>query len=204
KNRLYYPKRIKGLFFIDILFLTQNPEADDRSQLTLYLAARQLVSKIIFEKSPCCALTLFHVCGRNIWRRMESSFEQSRYYTLAVDVVSGLRIKRQPSDGKLRDLWAKVLVLEDSVGSKAVLITADIIGFPREFAFRIRKALYKNHGLTDAQVIFNSSHTHSVPVLKDVLRDYYARPLDAEQIQRIEDYTDELEEKIVKAVAEAM
>lgn len=116
----------------------------------------------------------------------------------------GYASRDKPSDGKLQDLWAKVLVLEDSVGSKAVLITADIIGFPREFAFRIRKALYKNHGLTDAQVIFNSSHTHSVPVLKDVLRDYYARPLDAEQIQRIEDYTDELEEKIVKAVAEAM
>lgn len=118
--------------------------------------------------------------------------------------LAGYAFRDKPSEGALHDLWAKVLVLEDSLGSRSVLITADIVGFPKETSDRITKALGEKHGLSKAQVILNSSHTHSGPVLKEALHDYYAKPLDDQQLKRISVYTDNLEKKIVAAVGEAV
>lgn len=118
--------------------------------------------------------------------------------------LAGYASRDKPSEGTLHDLWAKVLVLEDSLGKKAVLITADLVGFPKPTVDRIRQELAKKHRLSKAQVIMNSSHTHSGPVLKDALHDYYVKPLDDSQLKLIAEYTDGLEKKIVAAVDEAV
>ncbi len=118
--------------------------------------------------------------------------------------LAGYASRDRPSEGTLHDLWAKVLVLEDSLGQKAVLITADLVGFPKPTVDRIRQELSKKHRLSKAQIILNSSHTHSGPVLKDALNDYYARPLDDNQLKLIAAYTDKLEKKIIAAVDEAL
>ena len=43
--------------------------------------------------------------------------------------LAGYGTKRVP-DGKLHDLWAKALALEDGQGRRAVLITSDFQGVP--------------------------------------------------------------------------
>ena len=118
--------------------------------------------------------------------------------------LAGYASRDKPSEGTLHDLWAKVLVLEDSLGKKAVLITADLVGFPKPTVDRIRLQLAKKHRLSKAQIILNSSHTHSGPVLKDALYDYYTRPIDDAHLKLIADYTDRLEKKIIAAVDEAI
>ena len=45
--------------------------------------------------------------------------------------LAGYGSKRAP-DGKLHDLWMKALALEDERGRRAVLITSDFQGVPRE------------------------------------------------------------------------
>ena len=118
--------------------------------------------------------------------------------------LAGYASRDRPSEGKLHDLRAKVLVLEDSLGMKAVLITADVVGIPKPTADRIRRQLAEKHGLSKAQIILNSSHTHSGPVLKDALYDYYSKPIDAAQLKLIGEYTDKIEKQIVAAVGEAI
>jgi hypothetical protein len=61
--------------------------------------------------------------------------------------------------------------------------------------------LYKKYGLTKSQILLNSSHTHSGPVLNDELTAIY--PLSSDQSEKIREYSEKLEDIIVKLVGDA-
>lgn len=116
--------------------------------------------------------------------------------------MAGFAVRTHPAEGTLHDLWAKALALEDRSGRQVVLVTADLLGFPKAVSDRIRNQIKAKYGLTKAQIILNSSHTHSGPVLQDALFDIY--PLDAEQLAKIRQYSTTLESQIVDLVGEAL
>ncbi|OIN60860.1 neutral/alkaline non-lysosomal ceramidase N-terminal domain-containing protein [Arsenicibacter rosenii] len=115
---------------------------------------------------------------------------------------AGYASRTHASDGKLHDLWAKALALEDENGKRLVLVTTDMLGFPKAMSDRIREQLKKTLGLDKSQIILNSSHTHSGPVLYDALQDIY--PLNATEQARIDAYSRKLETQITALVATAM
>ncbi|GAB4041512.1 neutral/alkaline non-lysosomal ceramidase N-terminal domain-containing protein [Spirosoma gilvum] len=115
---------------------------------------------------------------------------------------AGYASRTHAADGKLHDLWAKALVLEDESGKRAVLVTTDMLGFPKDMSDPIRERLKTQFGLSKAQIILNSSHTHSGPVLGHALLDIY--PLDAGQQAIIDRYTRWLEDQIVALVGNAL
>lgn len=115
---------------------------------------------------------------------------------------AGYASRTHASEGKLHDLWAKALALEDENGKKCVLVTTDMLGFPKAMSDRIRKQLNQQFGLTKAQIILNSSHTHSGPVLEDALHDIY--PLDANEEAKIARYSRQLEAQIIALVGQAI
>jgi len=115
--------------------------------------------------------------------------------------LAGYAARNRPSEGTLHDLWAKVLVIEDEGGEQAVLVTTDLLGLPKNISDRIRDQLEAKFELSRAQIILNSSHTHSGPVLKDALYDIY--PLDPHQLKIIGQYSDKLAGQIVAIVGEA-
>ncbi|RIH63754.1 hypothetical protein D1164_18275 [Mariniphaga sediminis] len=115
--------------------------------------------------------------------------------------MAGYAARTKPAEGKLHDLWAKALFLEDSEENKSLLITTDLIGFSKVLSDRICNKLEEKMGLSRAQIILNSSHTHSGPVLTDDSKNYY--PLDADQIKKRDDYSDLLVEKIIQISLEA-
>ena len=116
--------------------------------------------------------------------------------------MAGYGSRDHPSEGTLVDLWAKVLAIEDAKGKKVVLVTTDLLGFPKKMSDHIRDQLAVKYGLTRSQIILSSSHTHSGPVLTDALSDVY--PLDAKQIEVIRKYSINLEKKIVALAGEAI
>lgn len=116
--------------------------------------------------------------------------------------LAGYGSRTHPSDGTLHDLWAKALVLEDANGKKAVLVTTDLVGIPKAISDEIRGQLQKLYGLSKAQIILNSSHTHSGPVMENALSDIY--PLDAEQKQRVTNYSRQFEKGVVELVGKAL
>jgi hypothetical protein len=116
--------------------------------------------------------------------------------------MAGYANRDRPSEGKLVDLWAKALVLEDTNGKQVVIVTADLVGIPRVLSNRVRDELQSKYHLSRSQIIINTSHTHSGPVLTDALVDIY--PFDAEQQQRINQYTNELGDNMVNVVATAL
>lgn len=115
--------------------------------------------------------------------------------------LAGYGSKRVP-DGKLHDLWLKVLALEDQQGHKAVLITSDFQGVPRSMSDRVFTRLEREHQLQRHQVMFTFSHNHCGPRLGDDLIDYY--PVEAEQEKLVAEYTDRMIDVTVAAVARAL
>lgn len=115
--------------------------------------------------------------------------------------LAGYGSRVHPSEGILHDLWAKALVLEDADGKQAVLVTTDILGMTKEITDRVRSRLKEKFNLSPAQIMINSSHTHSGPVLRDALVDIY--PLNEKEIKKIEQYTDWFEQQIIDLVGAA-
>jgi hypothetical protein len=124
--------------------------------------------------------------------------------------MAGYASRNRPSEGKVVDLWAKALVLQDANGNKAVLVTTDLIGFRGSYmSGRIRKRLKELHGLSDDQVILSSSHTHTGPELMVDPDDYlYDDNLtgqhSAEHREKIISYSENVEDKIVDIVGKAL
>ena len=115
--------------------------------------------------------------------------------------LAGYAVRNRPAEGTLHDLWAKALAIEDAEGERAVLITTDLLGLPKNISDHIRDRLEEKFELSRDQIILNSSHTHSGPVLKNALTDNY--PLDPYQLKTIGYYSDKLASRIVAIVGEA-
>ena len=115
--------------------------------------------------------------------------------------AAGYAARDHQTDSILHDLWVKALAIEDAEGSKALLISADLLGFPKALSDGIRDRLEKEYELSRAQIILSGTHTHSGPVLEDALYDIY--PLDAQDIPIIEQYSDKLADQIVALAGEA-
>jgi neutral ceramidase len=56
--------------------------------------------------------------------------------------MAGFASRTHASDGKLHDLWAKALALEDADGKQAIMITTDLLGFPKKLSDDIRAQIF--------------------------------------------------------------
>lgn len=116
--------------------------------------------------------------------------------------MAGYGFRTKPSEGTEQELWGKALALEDARGNKSLFITTDILGFSKEVSDNVRRYLQQKHGLSKAQVILSSSHTHSGPVLSNALVDIY--PLTAGEDAKIVRYTAFFEKEIIKISEQAL
>lgn len=115
--------------------------------------------------------------------------------------LAGYGTKRVPA-GKIHDLWIKAIALEDDQGNQAVLITSDFQGVPKSMSDRAFAQMQREFGLKRTQVMFTFSHNHCGPRLGDDLIDYY--PIEAEQVELVEEYTTLMVQKVVALVGEAL
>lgn len=115
--------------------------------------------------------------------------------------MSGYGNRNKPSEGVDHPLSAKVLTLRHGAAAPLVLITADILGFPRSIADAIALDIEKRHQVPRANVLLVGSHTHTGPVIASNLRGMFdLKPKDKETVDA---YARTLQEKILAAVDEA-
>src|SRR5262249_29640670 len=105
--------------------------------------------------------------------------------------MSGYGARTKPAEGKLHDLWAKALAVEDSRGRRGVLVTMDLVGIPRELSVAVCADLKKKYGLPREAIILNVSHTHCGPVVGSNLATMYF--LDEKQQKLVNDYAKALQ-----------
>lgn len=119
--------------------------------------------------------------------------------------LAGYASRNKPFTKVEADLYAKALAIEDNQGQRAVLVTSDLIGFPAAVAEPICQRLRDKAGLKREQILLNSSHTHTGPMLmlRVPQRDSESERLTAGDLQRNIEYTRQLQDKIVEVVQQA-
>ena len=115
--------------------------------------------------------------------------------------MGGHAFRDHPAEGKITDLWAKALALEDANGQRAVIVTMDLVGISKELSDRIRHQLQAKLHLSNSQIILNTSHTHSGPVVGSLSSDIYN--LNETERKKVDEYANHLETKIINLVVEA-
>jgi hypothetical protein len=116
--------------------------------------------------------------------------------------MSGYGSRTKPAEGKLHDLWAKALVLEDPAGRRVVLVTLDLVGIPRDLSIAVGADLKKKYDLPRAAIMLSVSHTHTGPVVGSNLNAMYF--LDEAQQKLVDDYAVDLKTKLVELVGAAL
>ncbi len=115
--------------------------------------------------------------------------------------LAGYGHKRVP-DGKIHDLWIKVLALRDPDGKRVVLATTDHMGMSKTIYESLYAKLHRRFSLARSEFMLTFSHNHCGPALKDDLVDYY--PMDDAQRLLVAEYSDWMEDEVVAAVEEAL
>jgi neutral ceramidase len=116
--------------------------------------------------------------------------------------MTGYAARTVPSTGVLHDLWAKAIVIEERPGHRIIIVTTDILGLNRQISEKAVSILQAKFNITRDQIMFNSSHTHSGPMVwpsLGILADY-----SYEDQKKISAYGDFLAEKMAAVVTEAM
>ena len=121
--------------------------------------------------------------------------------------MSGYAARTKPSEGKVHDLHAKALALEDSQGTRLVIVTVDLLGIPRPLRDRLEKKVNQRYELPPEFLMLNASHTHSGPVTKERKDSIYGDNfygLSPEQIQQSHRYVKALQRKLLRLIGQAI
>ncbi len=118
--------------------------------------------------------------------------------------MSGYGGRDHVSEGKLTDLWAKALVLEDSKGQRVLLFSLDLVGISAELSGEVCAGLKKSHGLERSQIALCTSHTHTGPVVQGNLVPLHYMQVDRQQQKLVEQYGQRLVKQLVKIGGQAV
>jgi glycerophosphoryl diester phosphodiesterase len=116
--------------------------------------------------------------------------------------MAGYAARTKPAEGKVHDLHAKALALEDAGGTRLVIVTLDLIGVPRAVRDQVQKQVGEKYRLPPSGLLINASHTHCGPVVRtgpSIMFD-----LSAEESRRIAQYVAWLQDRLVGLVGQAL
>uniref|UniRef100_UPI0035639E95 neutral/alkaline non-lysosomal ceramidase N-terminal domain-containing protein n=1 Tax=Novipirellula sp. TaxID=2795430 RepID=UPI0035639E95 len=118
--------------------------------------------------------------------------------------MAGYASRTQPADGKLTELWAKALVLEDHAGNRGVVLTLDLVGIDRTLSLAICDALKEHYGLQREQIVICTSHTHSGPVVGKNLAPLHYLLFTESQQQAVDRWGATFQQQVVAVVGDAI
>src|SRR5579862_8556212 len=106
--------------------------------------------------------------------------------------LAGYGDRTRPSEGVLHDIYVKALALDAEAGKPVVIVTADLVGIPREISDPVAARCEKEFNLPRDRLELNASHTHSAPVMA---RSAAPRDLTEAQWKAVERYQAMLTDK---------
>jgi neutral ceramidase len=116
--------------------------------------------------------------------------------------MAGYGSRNKPSEGVEQPLSVKALAVRHGNDPPLVLLTADIIGFPRDVAEAIAKRVQEDGKLPRENVLLVASHTHTGPVIASGLKGMFdLKDPEREAVLR---YAKQLQERAVQAAATAL
>ncbi|MHC4540762.1 MAG: neutral/alkaline non-lysosomal ceramidase N-terminal domain-containing protein [Planctomycetota bacterium] len=121
--------------------------------------------------------------------------------------MAGYAARDKPSEGKVHDLHAKALALEDEQGARLVIVTIDLIGIPRPMRHWLQEQVRQRYKLGPEALLLSASHTHCGPVVRETRYSIYGNTLyglSPEQIQESNRYVDDLQRKLLRLIGQAI
>jgi hypothetical protein len=116
--------------------------------------------------------------------------------------MAGYAARTRPSEGAAQDLFAKALAIEDAHGSRAVIVTMDLIGIDRALRDWVEQQVRAKYGLPRSGLLLNVSHTHCGPALN--VEDLDFRKIDPALVAAAGKYRAGLQKKLVELVGAAI
>ena len=115
----------------------------------------------------------------------------------------------QPFQYVAQDIYAKALAFEDKHGRRAVIVTADLVGFQAAVITEtVLDRIQRETGLGRSQVLFNASHSHTGPLVSldpwSAANAIAHAPLTPEDRRRTIAYTRLLQDKLVFVARDAI
>jgi len=116
--------------------------------------------------------------------------------------MTGFGARTKPSTEVLHDIWAKALVFEENPSNRVVIVTTDLLGLSHEVSVAVADRVTKKYGIKRSQLLLNSSHTHSGPVVWPALSVIF--DLNLEDQQSAARFTRKLTDDIVEVIDSAI
>ncbi len=119
--------------------------------------------------------------------------------------LSGYGNRASSFDGIDEKLYARVMSMRvGDDGPLHVLVTVETIGFPAAVTQEIFARAKQSHGLTQNRFVLCCTHTHTAPHIRRGLSNLFTTPLNADDQQRIDEYTNRICELIGNAIDDAI
>jgi hypothetical protein len=112
-----------------------------------------------------CILVLILVCSNISGAEIKVGIGRKVITPQTPIWLTGYASRNKPATEILQDLWAKALVFEETPGSRVVIVTTDLLGLSHEISEAVAKRISNKYGIKRSQLLLNSSHTHSGPVV---------------------------------------
>ena len=113
--------------------------------------------------------------------------------------MGGYAARKAPSEGKIHDLYAKVLVFQDARGKRAAIVTLDLLSVTPSLREQIARGAARAE-IGDDALLVNASHTHCGPELRDERLMYFG--IGAEYAAKARKYVQQTAEKIAQAIVD--
>lgn len=116
--------------------------------------------------------------------------------------MAGYAARKKPAEGKVQELFAKALALQDAQGNQLVFVTLDLIGVPQTLRQAVAERAEREFKLPPANLVMNASHTHSGPSLRG--SPVTEKDLENPKIKDAWEYTQRLQDDIVGIIGKAL
>jgi putative membrane-bound dehydrogenase-like protein len=118
--------------------------------------------------------------------------------------LSGYGSRRAFSEGVEQRIWGKALAFDTGGEHPALLITVDNCGVPFSMRLAVLRQLQRDTKLKPERFAILSSHTHSAPMLNDMLPNIFSMDLTEADQKSIDHYHEDLTRALVKLGREAL
>ena len=116
--------------------------------------------------------------------------------------MAGYAARNKPSEGKIHDLFAKALAIEDADGTRLAIVTMDLISVPRPVRDWLEKTVHEKYQLPPGGLMINCSHTHCGPELRTTPSSLHG--IEPERARQAEEYVRTLQAKLEQLVDRAL
>lgn len=113
--------------------------------------------------------------------------------------MAGYAARDKPAEGKIHDLNATALAVQDDQGTRLVIVTLDLISIPREVRDWLVEQVGQRYQLPPQALLVNASHTHCGPEIRP--NKVYLPTNRAEQCRK---YVEGLRLKLADLVGQAL